>query len=276
MDSDNYDPLAPEGDTGARSAYISRKDFKVIGIILVLLTAGLYPIYRYQVRQAQKSICTSNMKAIYDAVNMYAESKDDRFPPIYRTGEGILPGLGDSGKPYTWCDDIQPLMSKRYSFICPSADKDDLSTCESPSSSTGILQSSYGMYFPYSAYNRSLIADPDQTAVFAETSNQGGNDSYDPLKMTDSHGTVLPDGFVIGWDDSNAAPDGQTRFVTRLAYPGSSQGKFSKSGESRHDGGIHVLMASGELRLLGPESARFEHSAGSFTGLWAPPAVSGG
>ena len=273
MDTEIYDPLAPEGDSSARNQYISRKDFKVIGIVLVLLGLGLYPIYRYQVRQAEKSICTSNMKAVFDAVNMYAESKDDRFPPIYRTGEGILPGLGDSGKPYTWCDDVQPLMNKRFSFVCPAAGKDEVATCENPTSTNGVLQTSYGMYFPYSAYPRSLVPNPDQAAVFAETSNLGSNGSYDPQRMVDSHGTTIPDGFVIGWDDGNSAPDAKTRFVTRLAYPGSGDGVFSKTGDARHDGGIHVMSVSGQVRLLPPSSAGFEHGIGSSAGIWSPPVV---
>lgn len=268
-----YDPTAPEGDSPARSQYISKKDIKVIAIVLVALAAGLYPIYRYQVRQAQQSICISNMKAIYDAVNMYAESKDDRFPPIYRTGEGNMPGLGDSGRPYTWCDDVQPLMSKRYSFVCPAADKDELATCESPMSTVGVLTTSYGMYYPYSAYVRSLVPNPDQAAVFAETSNLGSNDTYDPLKMVDSHGMTLPDGFVIGWNNSNSEPDASTKFVTRLAYPGSNGGVFLKNGDARHPGGIHVLSASGELRLLPPPAAEIERGPGGITGIWAPPLV---
>jgi hypothetical protein len=273
MSNDLYDPQAPEGDMSGRSAYISKKDIKVIAIAIVLIGVALYPIWQYQVRQSEKARCTGNMKAISDALNLYAEDKEDRFPPLYRTGKGDLPGLGDTHLPYTWCDDIAPLMNKRYSFVCPAAVSGEAVTSENPSSDKSNLKTTYGMYLPYSGYPRSLVPNPDEAAVVAETSNLGAATSYDPVQMKDENGTLLPDGFVIGWDNSNTEPNSKTKFVTRLAYPGTDSGKFSKDGLSRHDSGIHIMTASGEVRTLGPEAAEFHQRKGSFTGLWAPPIV---
>jgi hypothetical protein len=273
MSNEPYDPQAPEGDSSGRGDYISKKDIKVIAVVLVVLAIAIYPIYQYQVRQSEKSRCTANMKAISDALGMYAEYKDDRFPPLYRTGRGTVPGLGDTGLTYTWCDDIQPLMSKRYSFVCPAAKDNEAVVSESPSSLRGTLRTTYGMYFPYSGFSRSLVQDPDTAAIVGETSNLGATGTYDPMKMKDDQGRDLPDGFVIGWNDSNTMADANTKFVTRLAFPGSENGVFDKDGASRHDGGIHILSASGELRTLKPPAAEFHRSAGSFSGIWAPPLV---
>ncbi len=273
MSNDLYDPQAPEGASPVGSAYISKKDIKAIAIAAVVLTIVLYPIYQYQVRQSEKSRCTANMKAITEALNMYAEYKDERFPPIYRTGKGDVPGLGPTNLPYTWCDDISTLMSKRYSFVCPSAAPSEIVTSEDATNSAGTLKTSYGMYLPYSGYQKSLVANPDQSAIVAETSNNGAVESYDPLKMKDDSGNPLPDGFVIAWDNSNTEPDEKTKYVSRLAYPGSDGGKFTKDGRSRHDTGIHILTASGEVRTLPPVAAEFHQRLGSFTGLWAPPTV---
>jgi hypothetical protein len=273
MSTEAYDPNAPEGDSQGKSAYLSKKDLKTIGIVGVVLGLGLYPIYQYGVRQSEKSRCKADMKSVSEALNLYAEAKDDRFPPLYRTGDNNLPGLGANDLAYTWCDDVAPLMSKRYSFVCPSAKPEDLTTMESPTSSRETLKTSYGLYAPYGAYPRSLIATPDQAGLLGETSNRGANGSYDPMLMKDDKGRPLPDGFVIAWDNSNFEPNAQTRYVTHLAFPETSNGKFRKDGPSRHDGGIHVMTVTGEILTVPQTAARFEQRGNTSTGLWAMPTI---
>lgn len=271
MSEQLYDPQAPEGDKSSSDVYFSKKDLKVFAIGLVSLAVILYPFYQFGVRSSEKARCSANMKAMMDAMNLYAESKDDRFPPLYRTGNNREPGLGDTGKPYTWADDIQPLMNKRYSFQCPSAKPDELVSSEDPETSQSVLKTSYGMYAPYSGYTRSLIANPDTTAIVAETSNQGAQGTFDPVPLKDEKGNAVPDGMVIGWDDSNEEPSSASKFVTRLSYPETRNGDFKKDGISRHDAGIHVLTVTGERLTLPPSAARVEHRFGSIQGLWAPP-----
>jgi len=276
MSDHAFDPQAPEGDASVANIYFSKKDIRVLGIGLVVLGIVLYPFYQYGVRQSEKARCSANMKAMMDAMNLYAEAKEDRFPPLYRTGNNGQPGLGNTGKPYTWADDVQPLMNPRYSFQCPSTKPDEFVHNEDPNSSKGELKSSYGMYAPYSAYSRSLIANPDQTAIIAETSNQGAQGSYDPIPLKDDQGNPVPDGMVIGWDNSNDEPNAATRFVTRLSYGDSASGKFSKDGPSRHDNGIHILTVTGERLTLPPSAARVEHrtaNTADIQGLWATPVV---
>jgi hypothetical protein len=273
MSTDRYDPTNPEGDPSSSNPYLTKKDVKVIGIIIVALGIVLYPMYRYGVRQSEKERCSMNMKAISEALNLYAEAHEGRYPPVYRTGDGNAPGFGETGRAYTWCDDIAPFMNKRVSFICPSSDPSEAATMEDPTDSSRVLKTTYGMYAPYGGYPISLIANPDDTALIAETSNLGSAGSYDPMKFKAPDGSFMPDGFVIGWDNSNDAPNAQTKSVTRLAYRDTANGVFKKDGESRHDNGIHVMTANGARQTLPPTAALIERPMGQITGLWTIPLV---
>jgi hypothetical protein len=65
------------------------------------------------------------------------------------------------------------------------------------------------------------------------------------------------------------SPD--SKFVTRLAFPETKDGKFSETGKTRHDAGINVLFCSGRRSLLKPSSAEISRlgKGGRATGYWA-------
>lgn len=273
IDNDPYDPNAPEGDVRRGSQYMSRKDIKILAGLVVLLVILLYPVYQTGVRNSEKVRCIGNMKAMYDAMAQYADQHDGRFPPVYRTGVGLEPGLGDSGRPYTWASDIQGYMNTRASFVCPSAKKNEVVPSEDSTKLAKILPTTYGMYAPYGGYLQNLIDNPDQTIILAETSNLGSQTSYDPIKF-DGGGKELSDGFEIGWSDSNEEGSASSLSVTRLAFRKTSTGDF-KSGDAagRHDAGIHVVTASGERRILTPAMAQILLRDKLPSGMWTIPPI---
>lgn len=282
---DAYDPSAPEGDSSGKNQYFSKRDIKMLGIILVVLGIILWPIYQYGKGQSEKSRCTQNVKAIYQALQQYSINHDDRLPPIYRTDVigGTAPGLGEDGKVYTFASDVAGYMSRRASFTCPSADLSEAVPTESPEADLKI-NSTYGMYAPYGGYLSSVIPNPSETLILAETSNHGARGSYNPKPFIDVTGKEVPwDGFVIGWDNSNGkfgrdgsslVPDRGAKAVTRLAFRDSADGHFANSKPSRHDSGIHAISADGQLVLIKPKSANvnIQRSTGLPIGSWeAPP-----
>lgn len=267
-----YDPTAPEGDAG-RSQYVSKKDVKiVIGGIVLLALLGV-PVYKMLERNAQRSQCANNLRAISSAINQYSELHDGRYPPIMRTGPNGEPDLGETGYPYTWASDVDELMSPRATFTCPTAAPKELTTIEGHGKTIHLA---YGMYEPYGGFLRNLVPNPDQTVLIAETSNLGAAGSYDPMPYKNLNGDVVPwDGFVIGWNNTNDTPTSSSAFATRLAFPGTSGGQFSeeKNSDARHDGGIHALNCSGGMmRLLKQADAKITIRAGLPADLWeAPP-----
>ena len=272
--SDNnvgYDPNAPEGESSAGNQYLSWKDIRILIIVVVLLIICLLPIYNMGVKNSEKARCTQNMKAIYEAMGLYTKDHDDGLPPLYRANDQFVPSLGpDTGRAYTWASDIQGYMGPRANFVCPSAKPEEVVQVEDPKSDKQTVPMSYGMYAPYGGMKLYNIESPEQTILIAETSNEGAQTSYDPVRFTDGDKRI-PDGFVIGWDDSNFEGSSESKFVTRLAFRNTSNGSFTDQAESRHDAGLHALTASGQRIILKPKDAIIKQRDKLPGGMWAVP-----
>jgi Tfp pilus assembly protein PilE len=272
--SDTYDPAAPEGEITSRGSYVTGRELRALIIVGVLALVAFLPIYTIFKGKTDRARCTANMQAMFDAMGLYAEQHDGRYPPIDRseTPGSLVPSLGETGHVYTWASDIAGYMSARASFLCPSANPEEIVQTEDPRSGSKTLPLSYGMYAPYGGYLVSLVENPDQTVIVAETSNRGSNHTYDPLPFTSLTGQPLPDGFVICWNDSNDNGDAASKTVTRLAFPGTDAGVFAKGGDARHGDAIHMLTATGERVNSNQLSSIFHHGK-LVSPLWTLPPI---
>ncbi len=270
--TDLYDPSAPEAESKSNSAYVSRKDVKIVGIALVVLAGMMFPVFKVLQRRSEKSRCIMNMKGIFDSINQYATLNEDKFPPLYATGGADEPMLQSSGAPYTWASDLAEYMTARASFTCPSADKTEYTWSQNPRSDVKKFSLTYGMFAPLGAFSRSLVDDPNEAILIGETSNRGAMKTFDPLPFKDAEGRLVPyDGMVIGWDNDNFNGDAKSKFVTRLAFPESDGPNFLKTGEGRHDEGSFVLTVTGQLRSVKPDMAAVQRRDGNIYGVWPMP-----
>jgi hypothetical protein len=264
-----FDPNAVEGEKAGGTQYIQLKDLKVWAIALVLLGVATYPVYMVLMGNSERHRCISNLGAVYSAINLYAEQHDNRFPPIARTASDfVTPTLSPEGHPYSWVSDVSSFMNTRQSFVCPTADEAEVVRNESPESSKKTVNSTYGMYIPYGGILTSLVESPDEVVLVAETSNHGAKSTFNPTPF----GGDVPDGFAIGWSNSNAAPDKSTTSVTRLAFPDSGKGP-TKIG--RHGAFMEALTASGKLISLVPTDATFNTGGGINPHWKLPPGYRG-
>ena len=260
-----YDPNAVEGDKSAGGQYVTKKDLKVWGIGLVVLGLFSYPVFQYLQNQSERARCGTNFRAVYQAISLYAEQHDYRFPPLARTeGNGVTPSLSDTGHPYTWISDVAPFMNARQSFLCPAASEAERVQNESPVSATATIPSAYGMYVPYGGVLTSIVENPDEVVLIADTSNRRGQETLDPLP----YGKGLPDGFAIGWSNSNVMPDKETKSVTRLAFPRSGLGPTDAG---RHGKFIWAMSASGELLQIHPDDAIYNTGISGVNSHWRLP-----
>jgi len=267
-----FDPTAPEGESRAGSAYVSRKDVKIVAVGLVVFSILLWPVFNVLQRRSEKSRCILNMKAVMESVSQYATQNDEKFPVLFDTGPADEPMLQAAGAPNTWASKIKEFMNPRASYVCPSADPKELSRSQDPDKGNVSFGLSYGMFAPLSAYSRSLVDDPDEAVLIGETSNRGALKTFDPHPFKDANGNILPyDGMAIGWDNDNFDGDKRSQFVTRLAFPGSEGANFSKDGESRHDEGTFVLTVTGHLRSVKPPMARVQRRNNDIYGVWPMP-----
>jgi hypothetical protein len=262
--SDAFDPNAVEGEKASGTQYISPRELKIAGIALVVLSVPMYFVYQVLLGNSERHRCISNLGAVYAAINLYAEQHDNRFPTITRTqGDLVTPDLGTSGNPYSWVSDVAPFMSTRQSFLCPSAEGPEIVHNESADSAKKTVDSAYGIYAPYGGVLTSLVESPDEVILVAETSDNGSKSTFDPKPF----GSGIPDGFSIGWSDSNFEPSKTTTSVTRLAFPGSATGTTKRA---RHGTFIQALSASGRLLQLTPPDAAYQ-SGGTVNSHWRLP-----
>lgn len=260
---------ASEVEERPRSAYLSRKDVRVlliVGSFLVLLMTPIYCVFK---AQRDRHVCKQNFGQIFKAIQLYAINNDNRFPPLYVEGAGREPNLFEGDAPYTWMSLVQGGMSARASFLCPSADEEEAINNLHPDADKPPFLSTYGMYRPWSGYNSPMIVNPDTSVLIVETSNNGSGNTFDPKPF--SHDI---DGMAVGWDDDNFKPSNVSEYVTRLAFPDSKGGKFLNEGAARHGDIIHAITTSGRLLYLKPPAARIERlsskvGASEIIGRWA-------
>lgn len=258
-------------DRRSKSQYTSKKEMLTIIAIIIVVGIALIPSFNNFKDDREKSVCNTNLKAIHQAMIQYAVMNDDQLPPIYHVGDNGAPYLfGVDKKPRVWATLLQPFMTARASFECPAAEDDE----KMPVSGVGGQHGpdfflTYGMYQPMSSIPYLLLSRPQDTVVFAETSNFGAQGSYNPSPFYDSAGNVVKyDAFMIGYDDSNFGFSDETKWVTRLAVRNANNG-YDKAGvQGRHPNGFHIMFVDGHRRLIKPAQARVENFYPGLEGIW--------
>jgi hypothetical protein len=262
LNVDAYDPS--ETDERPRATYVSKKDFRIAAIAIVIMAAILTPLFLEGQKQSRAVVCKRNIGQVAKALTVYMEANNDRFPPIYDEEAGTgEPALFD-GIPATWMTKIYSGMERRASFVCPSSAQNERTKNIHPEEAGSHLEASYGMYRAWSSWPASLIQNPDQAIIVAETSNNGAGGTYNPVPFANK-----PDGFFIAWNNSNFEADEQSSKVTRLAFGNSQDGNFKAMLPARHDLIIHVLYVNGSLGKIGSDQANMKKLGSDAVGLWA-------
>ncbi len=252
-----YEADEPEGSQ-ANPTHLQRKDLRNILLVIAVLIALSIPVYNQMKAQAHQHTCRTNLKEIGQAMALYREENNDRFPPTHvREAGGDAPMLF-AGKPSTWATQVQPYMVVRASFVCPAASESEGVMTEHLMDKDKSFLSHYGMFEPRGGVPLNALTNPDTAVVLGETSNHGTNETYNPLPMKSTSGDeVSVDGFLIGFDVDDKDGIG-AKYVTRMALPDTKSGEFKEDGRTRHPSGTQVLFASGSTAFLPPTAARVE------------------
>lgn len=267
-------------DEQPRSAYMSRKDVRIIAIFLVVLAVVLTPIYMNMKRDAERHLCINNFSAMGKALELYSMSNNDMYPPVYATApDGSGAPLVENGRVYTWVSLIHGYMSVRNNFECPTSqpsEKVSNAVLDVETGKVKTVYSTYGMYVAVGGTPLSMIPRQSQTAILGETSNHGALDTYNPVPYKDAEGNVVPiDGFAIGWNTGNVQPTDETTATTRLAFYDTTSGNFGEETFGRHDRTINFLFADLHVEARKAVTAQTAVSVNNLTDPWAiPPSVS--
>lgn len=265
LTTDSYDPA----EERPRASHITKKDLRVLAVVLVVIAVLLYPIYKAMLGQSEKHLCKQNFKGISNAITLYAMSNDDKLPPAYVAPDGVSPLLDSKGRPFTWVSLVSEYMSGRSNFECRSASSAENTVHQHQTDSSKSITCSYGYYLPRAGASTYAFRDISQAVLVTETSNRGSNDTFDPIPLLDINGQPAPDAYVVGFDDSNTGPTNKSASVTRLAFKGTSGGIFSPTGPTRHEGGNFFLFADGHAATHGPGNAKLRRLGAQIEGFWA-------
>ncbi|MCW5942144.1 MAG: hypothetical protein KIS66_07920 [Fimbriimonadaceae bacterium] len=265
-----FDADEPEGSSVGRS-HLSGRDLRILLAVFAVLIAIAIPVYGMLRAQAWEHTCTGNLKAISQALLLYREENNDRFPPTHVDVGGVEAPLLVEKRAITWATQTQPYMSERASFKCPASSPDENVPTQHLLDRAKNFESSYGLFAPRGAAAFSSLENPDVGVVVSETANHGARDTYNPNPLLDHDGKPSPlDGFVIGFEGGNGRTIGpEATHVTRLAFPGTAGGRFEQNGGARHPSGIRVLFASGRVAWITPERAKIERRFKLPTRFWS-------
>ncbi len=290
--AEGFDADEPEGSAQRGSQYMSRKDLRLIGVILLVFGLVSFPVWQHLKRQGEKATCSNNMRSIAQAILTYTTDNNDGMPIAFYPDADGNPVL-ERGLPITWATLVEQGKSERASFKCPSAQPAEV-TEVTPLQSQTPIQLTYGMFAGASGRTERSYERPNESVLIGETSNNGARDTYNPRPFGPK---FKNDGFLIGLDVSNqqgpllkqdldfiaadiqrGAGDSEKlgltspKAVTRLAFPDTGTGNFLENSISRHDNGIHVIYLDGRLGLIRPGAAKVDYSALSRSrNRWAVP-----
>src|SRR5688572_12548754 len=130
LQTEAFDPS--EVEEHSRGQYMTRKDLRniIIGFAAILLL--LWPVYSFLKKNTEEHLCKKNMKAIGDALALYAAQNEDHFPLAFEEtypGSGI-PRINEKGAAVCWVTAVAPYARDQSIFTCPTAEESELTLVE--------------------------------------------------------------------------------------------------------------------------------------------------
>ncbi len=231
-----------------KNPYLSQKGFRwmLLGFALAVLGALAYIKLVWQPARWPLHI-KGDLRAIHAALFLYAEQNDDGLPMGYITTAGDVPLADSQGRPAVWASNLADYISSVEHFTSPAIPREWGTPFAYRDRQTNELKGatlSYGILSWMTLPPTRTYLLEDTQVMVAESISSGKGGSYNPLPVPGG----LPDGFLIGYNDSNFQPTAESKFVTRLALVGT--GGEPTSLQPVHPGGVLVLYPDGRVQSL--------------------------
>lgn len=243
-----------DGQESFSNRYISKKDVKLFFIGVPILALLLTPVYRKLRDDSWETTTKNSMLRVFQAISLYATANDDKFPPAYYRGQ-TGPEL-EKGYPYVWLSLVKGGIPARTLLVSQAAVKEEYSAI----GYGGAVPTTFG-YYVAAEFRQVDDFDNDDTVLFAETTEGGALDTYDPMQMKPT------DGWLIGYDtgnDRNRRIIDAASFVTRLAFKGSATavktGKWDDV-KTRHPKSTFAVTVNGTRIKLTPEMMKIRRDS---------------
>ncbi|RMG24178.1 MAG: hypothetical protein D6724_06670 [Armatimonadetes bacterium] len=232
-----------------KNPYLTGAGLRWLIVIFVVLVSGALAYIKLVWEPARWPLhIKGDLRAIHGALFLYAEQNNDGLPVAYtRTGTGVLTDA--QGRPACWASQLSDYISDVDHFTSPAVPKEwgtPIAYRERITNKLSEATLSYGIVsWATLPPTRTYLMEKYQVLV-AETISNGKGGSYDPSPLPGG----VPDGFLIGYDNSNDQPTSASKFVTRLAFIGETDDPTKK--QPVHKGGVLALFPDGRVGRLLP------------------------
>ena len=203
----------------------------VVIAIIAILAAILFPVFARAREKARQSSCSSNLKQIGLALNMYAQDFDERFMCV-RQGPG------------GWSNLCQPYVKNWQMFVCPSIDS-YIRTCgpntghgtiTNNSPHNGVLEGGYMMCgweqagccypgpklatFEFPATTYMVLEGDCMGAYWGSYLNDGSTTAHHKYRHNEGLNVVFIDGHVKWTKKTEARYQARDNVTLNLGLPG--------------------------------------------------------
>jgi hypothetical protein len=232
-----------------KNPYLTGAGLRWLLLAFLLVVSGALAYIKFVWEPARWPLhIKGDLRAIHGALFLYAEQNNDGLPVAYtRTGNGVL--TDTQGRPACWASQLSDYISDIDHFTSPAIPKEWGTPIAYRERLTGKLSEatlSYGIVsWATLPPIRTYLLEKYHVLV-AETISSGKGGSYDPIPLPGG----VPDGFLIGYNDSNDQPSPNSQFVTRLALVGGGSDPTKLS--PAHPGGVLALFPDGRVGRLTP------------------------
>jgi len=204
----------------------------VVIAIIAILAAILFPVFAKAREAARKATCTSNLKQLSLAFNMYLQDYDQQFP-----FGGWIPAMGTSNE---WQNSIFPYVKNKQAYWCPSSQ--DIHDVNNEAQGWNRTATDY-IYNNLIAAGRnplkeSAIVAPADCVVLLEGHSDWGNQPQ----------CIGPTGVLVNnnyWCREYTTFGNNGSLVT-----GVWDGSQNVWGLPRHGGGVTTAFADGHVKFI--------------------------
>ncbi|MEN6549792.1 MAG: DUF1559 domain-containing protein [Armatimonadia bacterium] len=155
---------------------MTRRGFTLIELLVVIaiiaiLAAILFPVFAKAREKARQTSCLSNVKQLGNALMMYNQDYDERFPS-YLPAWPALPSPPGSG--CSWWEGVVPYVKNYQVYVCPSYPRTQ--TTWNYNEHYFPLQPSYGYNAALYALAQASLTRPAECIALADSCHPAGGD----------------------------------------------------------------------------------------------------
>jgi len=212
----------------------------VVIAIIAILAAILFPVFAQARETARKASCSSNLRQLGLAMNMYKQDYDERFAMGgWHDGDENSRRLKLSRD---WHNVIYPYIKNAQMYTCPSSTDIHQNPVDWNRTATDFLYNNQ-LGNGHTPHNDSAVNAPADCVLFIEGHSDWANEGRGPCITPFSNGQLVNTDI---WCTEYTTWGNQSALVTGSLWEGNNK----VWGLPRHQGGANVCFVDGHVKFI--------------------------